>query len=366
MNDEKEHNVESCPHCGAKTQPHNPYCPKCGRLVFKGSESPSSKRIKKRKESKIRVKDGKYQRICPGCGSIINSNVLEQCPICNTRLEPVPESVKSQPKQPGLIFTDKKKLELEENLRVKKDKWNLKEGYNAFGNSILIYITVNLLLFILLSFTLTPEDPLQTTFALDMTSILLIQLPEVFFGLYPILYILFHKHHLSKIGLHSSSKKLTNALIIGIIGGLALVLVNYLNEFVLDLFFASGFDIFGLESYLNETYRVIQNADAVMILLLVILLGLGAISTEFVFRGVLHNTLNEKFGRTWVVIVLTALIYAALYALFSIPLGLVFFVVNFISFLLLGMLYEYNGNLYNTIIASVLYNIIIVLSMVLL
>ncbi|MGV9173251.1 MAG: type II CAAX prenyl endopeptidase Rce1 family protein [Promethearchaeia archaeon] len=366
MNDEREPKLEYCPYCGAKVRPDNPYCPECGKSIYKRIEANSTEKKGRKKEKKFGSESGKYQRKCPGCGSLISSNVLEQCPICNTRLEPVPERVKSKPQQHGLIFTDKEKLELEENLRLKKDSWDVKEGFKVFGNCILIYITTRLLLFTLLTFQFDPEAPIQTTFALDIFSILLSQLPEVVFGIYPLWYIFAYKHQFQKLGLLSSSKKLTSALFLGIIGAIALVFVNFLNDSILNLFFASGFDLFGLESYLNEEYQIIQNANLIFIILLIILLGLGAISTELVFRGVLHNTLKEKFGKSWIAIILTALIYAAIYAFFLIPVGLIFFVVNLVSFLLLGLLYEIDDNLYNTIIASVLYNVIMVLNIVLL
>lgn len=362
MNDDKERNVDHCPYCGAKTIPNTPYCPECGKSIKKAMNTKPNKQGPKYQREGGKLKEGKYQRRCPGCGSLISSNILEQCPICNTRLESVPESVKKRSKQPGLIFTDKEKLELEENLRVKKDKWNIKEGFKVFGNCVLIYITARLLLFTLLTFQFDPEAAVQTAVDLNMYTILLSQLPDVIFGIYPLYYIIAYKHDFKKLGLSSKSNKLATALIIGIVGGIILFFINFLNDFFLEIFYTSGLDLFGLESYLNQEYQIIQSANPILILTLIGLLALGAVSTELVFRGVLHNTLKEKFGEKWIAILLTALIYAAIYALFMIPLGLVFILVNFVSFLLLGILYEINENLYNTIIANVLYNIIMVLA----
>ena len=58
-------------------------------------------------KSSLPASKGKVEisRKCPKCGSIITSNILDQCPICNTLLEPIPESLKpAQGGKAGFLF----------------------------------------------------------------------------------------------------------------------------------------------------------------------------------------------------------------------------------------------------------------------
>ncbi|TFG03824.1 MAG: zinc-ribbon domain-containing protein, partial [Promethearchaeota archaeon] len=145
MNDDNEDITGYCVHCGAKIDPGKVYCPNCGKLVVKIK---SDKAIYKNKQLLDKPKEEEKRSIsrkCPGCGSIITSTVLEQCPICNTVLEPVPELQKASPTKTSFIFT-KEKLEPEQKLVIQRDTWNLKEGLNVFTNSLLIYITIELFL----------------------------------------------------------------------------------------------------------------------------------------------------------------------------------------------------------------------------
>ncbi|MHA1343169.1 MAG: CPBP family glutamic-type intramembrane protease, partial [Promethearchaeota archaeon] len=61
------------------------------------------------------------------------------------------------------------------------------------------------------------------------------------------------------------------------------------------------------------------------------------------------------------VILSVALIYAVFSILFTFPIGILFFPLNIIMFIFLGALYEINGNLWNTIIAHVAYQILILI-----
>ena len=126
MSKENKKKIKFCVYCGSDVKENEIYCPKCGKLVIKieaGKEVPKPQITQKLEIS----------RKCPGCGSVITSTVLDQCPICNTELEKIAEFKRAAiQKKPGLIFTSKK-LEPEQKFILKKDTWNLKEGVNVFG-----------------------------------------------------------------------------------------------------------------------------------------------------------------------------------------------------------------------------------------
>ncbi len=359
MSEDNEKKVKYCVFCGENIEEGRIYCPNCGKLVLK--IKPEKKEVK---QQIVRgpVVDEKIQitRKCSGCGSIITSSVLDQCPICNTMLEKISEQKKLMiQKKPGLIFT-KKKFEVEQKFILKKDTWNLKEGINLFGNCLYILIIIYFLLFTIIAFQ--AED---TKIELNMNIILLIQIPELLFGIYPLWYIYSKKHSYKKLGLISESKKFILALLIGVLVGLCLFLINYFSGYLIDLISDRGLDFFEIKETIEEQNSIIRDADFLLIALLTILLSLGSFSTEIVFRGVLHNTLKERFKNDFKVILFVALIYSVVMLLFSFPIGLGYFYVNFIIFTILGLLYEINKNLYNTIIASIFYNLLIVIFLVL-
>jgi membrane protease YdiL (CAAX protease family) len=354
MSENKE--KRPCPYCGSQIPKGKVYCPECGKLVEKDT-------------SRTRKVGGEYARKCPGCDSIITSSVLEQCPICNTRLEKVPESKKPQTnKQPGFIFTEKK-LEAEQKFTLKKGTWNLKEALNVFGNSILIYLTVRLVLFGIFSF-MGDQNGTSALIPLTMPNLLIWQLPEVLFGIYPLYYIYSRNHNFTKLGFLKDTKKLTFALLIGIGGGVVLFFIGYFfSEAIIDLIIDLGLDFLNIESYILEEELLIQNAEVYWILLVLLTLGITAISSEVVFRGVLHNALIEKFGDDPIgrltVIFITALVYGLIYLLFTFPMGLYFLISNIFVYLILGLLYEINKNIYNSIIAFITYNIMSILFIIL-
>jgi membrane protease YdiL (CAAX protease family)/predicted RNA-binding Zn-ribbon protein involved in translation (DUF1610 family) len=355
MDENTEKRVQYCVFCGNYIEEEKIYCPNCGKLVIK--IKPEDKKVTK---GSITVEKPQISRKCSGCGSIITSSVLDQCPICNTVLEKISEQKKLMiQKKPGLVFTNKK-FEVEQKFILKKDTWNLKEGINQFGNCLYILIIIYFLLFTIIAFQVESTD-----IEINIGIILLSQIPELLFGIYPLWYIYSKKHSYKKLGLFSESKKFLLALVIGVLGGLCLFLINYFAGYLFDIIADAGLDFFEVKETIDEQNSIIRNADFLLIILLTILLSLGGFSTEIVFRGVLHNTLKERFKNEIKVILIVALIYSVVMLLFSFPIGLVYFIVNFIIFTVLGLLYEINKNLYNTIIASILYNILIVVFLLL-
>jgi len=359
MSEDNEKKVKYCVFCGASIEEGRIYCPNCGKLVVK--IKPEKKQVKQHIVGAPVIREKiQITRKCSGCGSIITSSVLDQCPICNTILEKISEQKKLMiQKKPGLVFTNKK-FEVEQKFILKKDTWNLKEGISIFGNCLYILIIIYFLLFTIIAFQVE-----STKVELTMGIILLSQIPELLFGIYPLWYIYSKKHSYKKLGLISESKKFLFALLIGVLGGLCLFLINYFSGYLIEIISDAGLDFFKIKETIDEQNSIIQNADFLLIALLTILLSLGGFSTEIVFRGVLHNTLKERFRNEFIVILFVALIYSVVMLLFSFPIGLGFFFVNFIIFTILGLLYEINKNLYNTIVASVIYNLLIIIFLIL-
>ncbi|MFX0070749.1 MAG: type II CAAX prenyl endopeptidase Rce1 family protein [Candidatus Hermodarchaeota archaeon] len=365
MSKNNENLTNYCVYCGAKIKKEQIYCPKCGKLVVKiKSEKDVSQSYQVSKPHPA-VVHKEITRKCSGCGSLITSTVLDQCPICNTMLEPIPEAQKTLPAKTGFIFTENK-LEPEQNLIIKKDTWNLKEGLNVFTNSILVYITVQIFLVGFLYYQGGFGDSEQYNFSqIDIFLIILSQIPGILLGIFPLWYIVSNKHDFEKLGFPTKDKKLFLAFIIGILGASGLIAINYFSSFITSFLFEIGLDFFEIQKYMEIESKAIK-AGGYWVIILLIELILTAISVEIVFRGVLHNTLREKFGfennnGKIITIMLVALIYSAIYLLFSFPLGLYFLIPNFLVFLLLGFLYEINRNIYNTIIASIFYNISLII-----
>jgi len=348
MSNDNKKKINYCVYCGSNVDENETYCPKCGKLVIKikpAKNIPQPKTIQKLEVS----------RTCSGCGSVITSTILDQCPICNTKLEKIAEFKKEViQKKPGLIFTDKK-LEPEQKFILKKESWNLKEGINVFGTCIYILVIVFLLLVTLISFQL---DTTTTT----IEEIVLNQVPELLFGIYPIWYIYNKKHSFTKIGIYSNSKKILFGIFVGILGAIVLMLLNFFSDSLIYFFHDVGLDFFDVKSIIGEQNDIIRNANPLWIILLTITLSVGAFSSEIVFRGVLHNTLKQKFKNDLFVILLVAIAYSLIMLFLTLPIGVSFFLVNFISFMILGIIFELtNGNISTTIFSNVFFNIVLII-----
>ncbi|MFX1256579.1 MAG: type II CAAX prenyl endopeptidase Rce1 family protein [Promethearchaeota archaeon] len=368
MSEERKSIVKHCVYCGSKLKKGNVYCPNCGKLAITEKLSKNAIQKKKIPERPIPGEKIEFSRKCSGCGSIITSRVLEQCPICNTFLEKIPEYYKSAPRKPGFVFT-KGKLQSEQKFVIKKDSWNLKEGLNVFKYSLFTYIVVQLLFIIVIFFQIGFTDSDQSSITeLNINLILLMQIPGIILGIYPIWYISSHRHNFEKLGFFFDLKKILLAVIIGIIGGLLLLAINYLSSFINNFLINIGYKFFDINEYIEQENTIIKKADLIWKILLLIMVSFQAIATEIVYRGVLHNTLKERFQRNEKiilgkikVILFVALAYAAINILFSLIIGIIFFILNLLVFILLGILYEINGNIYNTILASIFYNNLLII-----
>ncbi|MFW9949198.1 MAG: zinc-ribbon domain-containing protein, partial [Candidatus Thorarchaeota archaeon] len=354
MSEEKEENsiVKYCVHCGAEVLKDQAYCPKCGKLVLKLKQS--SDKIQQIKAATITQKKEIPSRTCSNCGSIIKSTILEQCPICNAKLEKIPKemiapTITPAQKKTGFIFSNKK-LVPEQKFILKKDIWNLREGVAVFGNSLLAYVIIRFLMIFLIFIVFDPSG--TGSVELNIYIILLYQIPDIIFGVYPLWYIYSKKHDIKKLGIYLNFKSLLKAIFIGLIGALVLILLDNLSSLITQFLYDTGIDFFNIFEYLQKEALVIKNADLLWVILLCLLLILSIISTELVFRGVLHNSLKAQFesnitGRVSIILIV-ALIYAGLFLLFSWPEGIYFFIFNFLIFIILGILFEVNGNLLNS------------------
>ena len=367
MSEEKEKPqvTRFCVYCGTTIQKNTAYCPnpKCGKLVI--HIKPSENNIDQAKPIPKLIKKEPISRKCSNCGSIITSNILEQCPICDSRLEKIPEQEiaiqeKALQNKQGYVFTNKK-LVSEQKFVVKKSEWNFREGIRVFSNALMAYVTVRLVITMLLTFQLGQSEILD----LNMATILLSQAPDVVFGLYPMYYLFSKKHNFKKLGFIFKTKSLVIAALVGIAGSIGLVLIDNFSSLIIEFMYDSGINFYDIFAYLEEEYLVLQNSSLFLVISLLALLSLSVISTELVFRGVLHNTLKAHFENNLLgkvtVIVIVALVYSLLFLFFTLPIGIYFFLVNFMVSIFLGVIYEINKNLVSTIIANLIYSITLII-----
>ena len=344
--------IKYCVYCGTDVG-NETYCPNCGKLVIKLNGSKISKKPQIIHQPSS-IQKAEISRKCSGCGSLITSIVLDQCPICNTVLEKIPEAKKELLQQkPGLIFTDKK-FEPEQKFILKKNQWNLKEGINVFGTCMYTYIIIFFLIYFLLisqGGTGTVEPNIQV--------FLISQIPEALFGIYPIYYIYSKKHNAEKIGFLKDSKKFLFSIVIGAIGAVCLILFDFLYSGLINILAEIGLDLSSVISNVVLQNQIIRDADFIWVFLLILLIVVGTVSTEIVYRGLLHNTLKQKFKNRIYIIIIVALAYALLMVvLYPSPF---YFFLNFIGFIIIGIIFEItNGNIYSTLITNILYNILII------
>ncbi len=89
--DEKLPIAKFCVYCGTTIEEDIAYCPnpKCGKLVI--NIKPSEDSLQKQRKKPELLEKEVISRKCSGCGSVITSSMLEQCPICDTKLEKISE-----------------------------------------------------------------------------------------------------------------------------------------------------------------------------------------------------------------------------------------------------------------------------------
>lgn len=360
MSEGNKREIKYCVYCGAEIKDGNVYCPQCHKLAIKvksrgGSSYQKSLPIK-----------GEFTRKCSGCGSLISSMRIQQCPICNTVLEKVPEHLKPKPqKHSGYIFANKK-LQPEHKFEIRKESWNSREGYRVFEASVFSYLSILMLILIILSTQMNP-DTLEIE--QNIFTIFLETVPLIALGIYPIYYILAKKNSFLKLGFNPDTKKVAIALAIGVLGAIGIYLINLISNYAFSMFINAGFENFITYHANLIEFNQIVKSSGFWIIIYCLLVSLMAFATEIAYRGVLQNTLKQKFGDEikgkLLVSLLVALVYAGInifiFLLSDIYIGIFLFISDFLIFFFLGILYELNGNLYNSIFAQVFYNLLIVL-----
>jgi len=177
------------------------------------------------------------------------------------------------------------------------------------------------------------------------------------------------KNHFIKLGLHPDIKKIAIALVIGVFGTIGIYLINLLSNYAFSLLVNAGFENFATyNANIIEINQIIRESGF-WIIIYCFLVSLMAIASEIAYRGVLHNTIKQKYGEEIkgkiIVSLLVALVYAGIeilvFLITDIYIGIFLFFSDFIFFFLLLILYELNGSLYNTIFTHVFYNLLIVL-----
>ncbi|MHA2049280.1 MAG: CPBP family intramembrane glutamic endopeptidase [Promethearchaeota archaeon] len=333
--------IKYCVYCGEDVGTSETYCLSCGKLVvkLKNGKIQTKKPIIHKATPDIKAE---ISRKCPGCGSIITSTILDQCPVCNTTLEKVSEAKKALiQKKPGLIFTNKK-LEPEQKFIIKRETWNLREGINVVGTCTYIFIIAFFLIYFLLTFQGSGGSVEPT-----IQNFIITQIPEVLFGIYPLYYIYSKKHSYKKLGFLKDSKKILTGIFIGLLGAISLILLDLLYSSLLSSLAEIGLNFFDVAPEIALQNQIIRDAEFLWAFLFISLMALANISFELVFRGVLHNTLKQKFQNIIIVIPLVALVYSLL-MLFLFP-NPALFLLNFLVFVVLGILYEVSsGNIYST------------------
>ena len=353
MSSENNKKIKYCVYCGVDVGTNETYCPNCGKLVVKLekgkiiSKKPITHKI-------TPIKKAEISRKCPGCRSIITSTILDQCPVCNTVLEKISKANKALiQKKPGLIFTNKK-LEPEQKFILKRDNWLPRDGINVFGTCMYIFIIA----FFLIFFLLTSQGS-GGSIEQSIQTFIISQIPEALFGIYPIYYIYSKRHSYKKLGFNKDSKKLLTGIFVGIIGAIVLLLLDLYSSLLYSLA-EIGLDFFNVGAETALQNQIIRDAELLWTLLFLVLMFIANLSFEIVFRGVLHNTLKQKFHNVIIVIPLVALIYSVLSLFLYFNPAL--FLLNFLVYMVLGIIFEITyGNIFSTIIASEVYYILIII-----
>ncbi|MBY9006307.1 MAG: hypothetical protein KGD63_06080 [Candidatus Lokiarchaeota archaeon] len=355
MSEESKDQIRYCAYCGHSLEKDRVYCPKCGKLSvkLKSSNNDDQTLPTNKKSNHLEIPE----RICSNCKSIIKSTLLNQCPICNTKLEEIPkENIEKLGKQASFLFTGKK-LIAEKELELKKDAWNFKEGLSKFSNSILIFITT--FLFIIIIYSSIYEGKTPPT---NIYSFMINILPEIIFGILPIWYIYSKNHSFKKIGLSLNQRKIIIILIIGIAGGVCLSLINIFSNILIDVFAELGLEkIIPIQDSINTNLTIIKNTEIYWIILLIALNILSSISIEILFRGVLHNTLKTRYKNgiinKIIVISLVTLTYLGIFTLLTFEKVIYFLPYYIMVNVFLGIIFEYSESLYTTIIAQCFLNV---------
>lgn len=335
---------KTCPKCSHVQPIEAVFCQKCGNPFTETNNNaqptPSTsgsqwrqvkKKFTQQRDAPVsKPSSSIIDRTCPNCNTIIESAVLEQCPLCMKELPALPPTQKENLDR--MLFTGKK-IVSEKEIRIDPSNWaNGKEVLNVFINSVLFYI------FITMGAAIFSYQEI-----LDQNlTILLYFVGSMALGIYPLIYISINHLHWKKIGFKSN--RIVLLISLGVIAGIALYFVEYgtslmtnlIPYFHPDSILAIIFDRNALFNFNTVDFPLRYAFYAAFLL--------EQVFVEFLFRGVIHNGLHDvmtkkkrKLARI-LPVVLTTLIFAIFYFLFDQSgYALIF---NLVLSLVIGIVYE--------------------------
>ncbi|MHA1729049.1 MAG: CPBP family glutamic-type intramembrane protease [Promethearchaeota archaeon] len=344
-----QNRLKKCPNCGRELPEYAKFCKSCGtRIGSKGipiRKETEWRKVKKRvinqyERSEQPEKEKSIERICPKCNTIVNSKVLEQCPVCFTKLPALSE--KEKEKLDTMLFTGKKMVS-EKSLTPDKNKWSLKEATSVFFNSIMIYVLIESVF--LGFFMLNPGLLDEGRIPINEFTLLISPLISIIFGVFPLIYISKNKHNFKKIGFREEN--IIKFILTGIIVG---ILFYFFNNWIDSLV---TFFIDKPVAVIAEEKDVINNMGIPLVMLLTVIVITGQIFEEILFRGVIQNALGDylenknpkkKSGmllnvNKWNTIFIICAIYSVFY--FIIGLNFYYLILNLVSSLIVGIVYEF-------------------------
>jgi hypothetical protein len=321
-----------CPKCSHEQPIEAKFCQKCGNsfedLNTSAPINPDSgetqwRQVKKRITQHYQAPQSQpaekiEERVCPNCKTVIESSVLEQCPLCMTILPPLPQKHKEQLDR--MLFTGKK-IVTEKEIKIDRNKWsNVKEILNVFLNSLLFFILVSLGGLFLQT---------ESTFPFPFMGLLFL-IGATLLGVYPIIYVAVNKLNWVKIGFKHN--KIILYMFIGIISGVLLYFVNvgidYLMQFlhfrpntILSFFFNRPENL--VDPVLNNNLTDLSTLEPLYFVIFLVIFLSANVMEVILFRGVIHNgiadlLIKKKSSLTGVIaIILTSLIYSVTFFVFG-------------------------------------------------
>lgn len=335
---------KTCPKCSHEQPIEAVFCQKCGTPfpeTEKSAESTVStsgsqwRQVKKRFTQeritpKSKSSSSTAERICPGCNTIIESTVLEQCPLCMSELPPLPPKHKENLDR---IFFTGKKIVTEKEIKIDPNKWSSgKEIFNVFLNSMLFYIfiTIGAAIF-----------NFQEYIDINLTELLYF-VGSIALGIYPLIYIGSNHLHWKKIGFRSD--KIVLFILLGIGAGIGLYFVEYGTSLVTNLI--PYFHPDSILAYIFDRTALfdLNTVEFPLRIAFYAAFLLEQVSVELLFRGVIHNGIHDLMVKKKrnlsriLPVMLTTLIYAVFYFLFDQSgYALIF---NLVLSLVIGIVYE--------------------------
>ena len=332
---------KKCPYCSHIQPKEAVFCQKCGVSFTPTGQKSQWRQVKKRNSQQNMPEVTSFKKIprtCPNCKVVIESTVLEQCPLCLHELPPLPPVQKEHLDR--MLFTGKK-IVSEKDIRIDRNKWTSgKEIFNTFLNSSLLFVFVTLGGSIFALQGIISDLMLSLIFILGAATL----------GIFPLIYVAINHLNWTKIGFYP--ERIVIYILIGAFSGIGLYFALFGIEYLLSFiptstpilaFFFEGADL---------------NLTEIGIPLQLVFYGaflLSQVFEEFLFRGVIHRgifdrlTTKKKSGARFLSVLLTTLIYSLFYLLLGLSgYGLI---INVFLSLLVGIVFELTNRSLTSIIS---------------